>query len=167
MYTAPRTACRYLGAVWFSFTLQGSGWAEGAVGDDERHARMTVSYLTDALGDLLEAVWRSGNGEAEARCSWEDEPGEYRWILTRAGEDVHVRILEFADRYPSRPDDAGMLLFETRQPWPVLARAIALGASRTLEQHGEADFLTNWGKPFPTAMLARVRARLRSGSARP
>jgi hypothetical protein len=153
--------------MWFWYWVHSAGSAEAGIGDDVGHANMSVSYLTDALSDLLEVVWRSGNGEAEARCSWEDEPGEYRWILTRDGDEVHLRILEFSDRYPSRPDEVGSLLFDTRQPWATLARAIALGASRTLEKYGESEYRERWGKPFPTAMLARLRELLRSGPSEP
>jgi hypothetical protein len=150
--------------MWFWFWVHGSGWAEAGIGDDVGHANLTASYLSDALGDLLYAVLRCANGAPEARCSWEDEPREYRWILGRDGDQVHLRILGFDDVYERRPDEAGELLFETRQDWVTVARSIALGASRTLEKHGEDGYRNQWGYPFPIATLALIRAGLDAAS---
>jgi hypothetical protein len=48
--------------VWFEYRLVGTGWAEARIGDDVSHATVTASYISDALGDLLYAVWRLTEG---------------------------------------------------------------------------------------------------------
>ena len=153
--------------MWFWFWLHGSGWAEAGIGDEaahaNAHANLTALYLSDALGDHLHAVWQCGSGVPEARCSWQEEPGEYRWILRRNGDQIRIQILEFDDVYQHRPDEAGSLLFETWQDWSTLAHAITLGASQTLEKHGQSAYEAQWGHPFPSATLALIRARLLQG----
>ena len=145
--------------MWFEFRLTGSGWAEAGIGDDANHANPTASYLSDALGDLLRAVLRMIEGGEESRCSWEEEPGEFRWIFRRDGANVWLRLLEFDDLYGHRPDDAGRLVFETRQDVAALARAIALGASQVLERYGEKGYEDRWGRfPFPTSILTQIQA---------
>ena len=150
--------------MWFWFRLAGPGSAEAGIGDDVGHAIITASYLSDALGDLLHALWLCGSGAPEARCSWQEEPGEFRWVCRRQGDDIQLRILAFDDYYRHRPDAEGAVVFETRQDWEVVTRAIALGASRAVEKHGEAEYRNEWGHPFPTATLALIRAQLRAAS---
>ena len=146
----------------FAYRLVGTGWAEADVGDGTATATLTASYLGDALGDLLYAIWRLLEGDAETRCSWAEEPGEYRWIMQRDGDYVHLRVLEFMSTHPPRPDEAGRLVFESHPEVRALARAIALGASRTLEEHGEQGYKGMWGSPFPTKTLELIRDALES-----
>jgi len=158
----------------FTYRLTGKGWAEARIADESGWAAMTASYLSDALGDLLEAVGLLLEGASKARCSWEEEPGEYRWIFVRAdGNDVNLKILAFDDMYAQpaalpgvaqfspQPDEHGELRFSTTQPLGVLARAIADGAAAALAEYGEAGYLAQWVEaPFPTAHLAMIREHL-------
>jgi hypothetical protein len=159
--------------VEFEYRLTGTGWAEARIADGTSEAVITASYLSDALGDLIRAVRHLLEGAAETRCSWEEEPGEYRWIFLRAGNDVRLTILEFDDLWgwpaedggvavPSpEPDERGDLQFSTTQPLAVLARAIAEGAQATLDEHGETGYLAEWIEaPFPTYDLAQIRQYL-------
>lgn len=148
----------------FSYRLVGTGWAEARIADDETWASLTASYLSDALGNLLEAVGVLLEGADAASCSWDEEPGEYRWLFTRAGESVHLRILALPDQFPPQPDSAGTVVFETTQPLPVVAAAVAQGAADVLAEHGEKKYLELWvDDPFPTDTLRLVQARLTEG----
>jgi hypothetical protein len=42
--------------VEFTYRLVGTGWAEARIADEQGWAALSPSYLTDALGNLLEAV---------------------------------------------------------------------------------------------------------------
>jgi hypothetical protein len=88
----------------FEYRLIGSGWSEARVADTERHATVTASYLSDALKNLVEAVALVVEGAPEARCSWDEEPGEYRWIFTRVGNAVDLRVLSFREMWSDEPD---------------------------------------------------------------
>lgn len=128
---------------------------------------MKVSYLTDALKDLLGALIDVTSGAEEARFYWWDEPGEYRWILRRSGDGVAVTILEFPDWWDDSgnpfPDEEGRLVFRSSVPLDVIVNKVALEAQRLLGEHGEHGehgedgYRTLWIEhPFPTAQLSRL-----------
>lgn len=151
----------------FTYRVTGTGWAEARVADPESWATVRASYLSDALGDLLEAVGVMLEGSREARCSWEMEPGEYRWIFDRSESTVRLRILHFSDRYPEQPDAQGALCFDTSEPLAAIAAAIAAGAQAALDEYGEEGYRTRWvGDPFPSAHLQLVQERLATAADR-
>jgi hypothetical protein len=143
----------------FEYELVGTGWAKAIVANESSEATVTASYLSDALGDLLYMVWRSLESEPEVRCSWEEEPGEYRWIMRRAGDDARLRVLDFDGGHPRRPDESGRLVFETSEPVLAIARAIALGASRCLAENGARRYADIWRTEFPFKTLRLVQSR--------
>jgi hypothetical protein len=165
-------------AVEFSYRLTGTGWAEARLADQDSSAGMKVSYVGDALGQLLEAVGRLLEGAPEARLSWDEEPGEYRWIFQATrnppaavgdgelasdprGTEVHLRVLSFENIHRREPDAHGALLFETRQLLATVATAIAQGAQAVLDEYGEEEYLLRWiWHPFPAGQLTRIRERL-------
>lgn len=141
------------------YRLTGTGWSEAWIADGDAAATVTASYLSDALGNLLAAVVALLDGAAEARCSWDEEPGEFRWLFAREGGRVHLRILGFRELWGDEPDERGTVVFETRQDLRVLAAAVASAAERVLAEHGEEGYLAKWvDAPFPTALLGRLRA---------
>lgn len=100
----------------FVYRLVHMGWAEARISDGTQSTTPTASYLRDALGDLLEAVGVLLEGAKTARCSWEEEPGEYRWVYNRRGADIELCIIFFRDLWSFEPDEKGTVVFETRRP---------------------------------------------------
>jgi len=147
--------------VEFTYRLTGTGWAEARVADGTSSATITASYLEDALGVLLEAIGVLLEGAEEARCSWEEEPGEYRWVFVREGSDVRLRVIAFADVYSKEPDDKGVVVFDTITPLREIAEVVAQGAQKVLDEYGEGEYLRRWvDHPFPLGHLGLIRARL-------
>jgi hypothetical protein len=142
----------------FSYRLIGSGWAEARIADETSSVEMTASYLTDALGDLLSALAALNRGDSHSeRFSWDEEPAEHRWILRRDGDEVDLSILWFHDIYKPQPDEAGRLIFATRQPLAELVRAVSAAAAHLLEEVGEDGYRERWVEhAFPTAALAEL-----------
>lgn len=54
------------------------GWSACIVDIAGKTRKVTASYLTDALADLLDATNLIFQGEATVKFSFEEEPGEYR-----------------------------------------------------------------------------------------
>jgi hypothetical protein len=103
-------------------------------------------------------------GASNSRCSWDEEPGEYRWIFHAVGDELQLRILWLDDNYPKQPDEEGRLVFETAEPISAIANTIADAAQRVLDKHGEDDYQKKWHEyPFPTATLQSLRERLTAG----
>jgi len=147
----------------FSFEIVGTGWAWASVGEGDSEVELTASYLSDALGDLLEAIGSLLEGGDAARCSWEEEPGEYRWVFTRDGAEVHLSILVFPDNFPPMRDDEGVEIFRISEPLIDLAASVGDAAQRVLDDYGEAEYLRRWVEaPFPTAHLKMIREMLAS-----
>lgn len=146
----------------FEFKLLDPDSADAELDDGASQVTVPASFILDPLGNLLYALWRLMQGEIETRCSWVEEPGEYRWIMRREGDDVSLRILALASFFPSRPDEAGRLIFETRQDLRTFVRAIAMGASRTLGEHGESTYSDRMHAQFPTRILDLIKAELRT-----
>jgi hypothetical protein len=142
----------------FSYRLIGSGWAEARIADETSSVVITASYLTDALGDLLSALaaLKCGDSDTE-RFSWDGEPAEHRWILRSDGDEVVVSILWFHDIYKPQHDEAGRVVFATRQPLAEFVRAVSASAAQLLEEVGEDGYRERWVEhPFPTAALAEL-----------
>jgi len=147
--------------VDFRYEIYGVGWARARIRDGASEVRLRASYLGDALGDLLETLVYLLWGAEIAQCSWEEEPGEYRWIFRRSGSEVNLVILALPDNFPRLPDDAGTQIYETNKPLVEVVTAIADGAQRVLDEHGEAGYLAQWlDAPFPTDHLHLIRTLL-------
>jgi hypothetical protein len=146
--------------VEFRFALTGVGWAEGRLSDGSQHVRLTASYLTDALGDLLAAVESLLSGAPHAAATWEAEPAQFRWLVDRAGggvgRDVHVRVV------PARSTAYrdGEPIFETVCSLEDLARAVASEADAVLGALGEDGYRARWRRPFPLDRLRAVQGHL-------
>lgn len=145
----------------FAYRLTGTGWAEACISDHASAVSIRASYLTDALGLLLKAVDQLLQGADEARCSWADEPGEYRWIIKRDRDHAHLRVLTFHDIESLEPDESGVVNFETKQPLHDVADAIAAGAQAVLDEYGVDGYLRCWASdPFPLVRLRAIQTRL-------
>ena len=88
------------------FFRQGNaGWSDYAIVLGNQFAHYVPSYLSHALGDLASAAVKLARGEDSVRFSFEDEPGEYRWIIesagtdSRAGDLIRIKILEFDTQF--------------------------------------------------------------------
>lgn len=74
-----------------------------------------------ALVLLAEAVINLLAGRDRAMCAWEEEPGQYRWVLARDGEQVVATILWFPDAFSPLSDDRGTIEFTFACPLRRLA----------------------------------------------
>ncbi len=147
------------GRVEFDYRLVGTGWSEARFAVGEEWVGLTASYLDDALGDLLLAVRRLIEGDDEARASWAEEPGEYRWLFSRAGDQVRVRVLSFPGLWSDAADSEGEALIDVTCSLEDLIEGIAAGARRVLESHGEEGYREKWvDHDFPLEHLEALEA---------
>lgn len=143
-----------LSAVRFTFSLTGAGWATATLAAGSETVELPASYISNALGDLLRALVVLTSGSTEAHCSWEEEPGEYRWLFSVVVERATLRVLWFDEMWDRLPDGRGRLVFRTEQPLVEMLRAITDGAANVLQGHGEAGYFMQWAEhSYPTAEL--------------
>jgi hypothetical protein len=150
-------------ALEFTFALTGLGWAQATITDLSNRSSLTASYLSDALGNLLDATISIATQDGHAEFVWEEEPGEYRWQLDRGNGVVKLEIhaADFPADWDDELDEDGPppLVFQTTVTPLVFTHAIAAGERRALNRHGEAQYERQWGQfPFPTASLERLES---------
>lgn len=80
--------------VGFTYRLTGEGWSEARLTIGAASTPLSASYLDDALGDLVAAAVLLPGAESTIRLSWAEEPGEFRWVLDRSGDQLAVRVLK-------------------------------------------------------------------------
>lgn len=152
-------------ALKIVYKLDGPGWARCTVLADDAHAKLTASYLSDALGDLAKATVRLLNGSPLEHVSFEEEPGEYRWVLKQfATGRMVVRVLGFPDANES-PDDSGSVLLQFTCATEEFAEAVRGALDAVLEEHGEHEYKRLWIEyPFPSEALRELESRVKSAS---
>ena len=124
---------------------------------------MYVSYRSDAFGVLLDAVLvllRTQQMDSIC-CSWQEEPGEYRWLLHREGERVRVQILHVDDTFSRLPNERGRCCFETTCTLVRLATQIKGQLHQMLNEHGEEGYRKRWRHPFPTSAFRELETLIR------
>lgn len=109
------------------------GWATAGLSLRGLRAVVSAQDVTAALGDLLRAVSALAAGADDARCTWAEDPGEFRWILRRAGSAVLVRIVHVASRVTDPLDDDGHTVWEGTVPLQDLVRALVDASGPVLE----------------------------------
>lgn len=72
---------------YFFYRLTGTGWAEATFTSEKQSISFEVSYLSDPLSDLFEALYRLANGETQyEKIIFAEEPGEHSLHLTKQAE---------------------------------------------------------------------------------
>jgi hypothetical protein len=136
-----------------SYKLTGSGWAECVLNVDGQLITMTASYLSHALENILQATIEIVKGNPEARASFDEEPGEYRWLFKRINEQqVNVKILWFDELWNNEPDENGQLNFEANCRLRTFAGAILSASQQVLLENGLAGYKNKWHEhDFPVS----------------
>jgi hypothetical protein len=134
------------------------GCLTARIAAEGRALSMMASYLSNAPADLLEGVIALVSGFERATVSWQEEPGEYRWRLTRSGDRVQVAILWFGRNFSRRLDAAGETLFEAECGLRRLATQVKGPMHRLLNALGPEEYARRWRHPFPMAAFERLSA---------
>lgn len=141
----------------FGLARDTPGWADPSIEVDGDVLRMCASYLTDALGDLLNALLKLLNGSPDASCRWTQEPADWEWRFDRPNEDdITLRIRFVRDGFRAPPqrfsdEDARLTV---HAPLVDIVQAIAGGARRCLDEVGPSGFAEQWMEsPFPGLQL--------------
>lgn len=143
--------------VKFVYRLTGAGWSEAVLTIGSASSQLSASYLGDALGDLVAAAALLPRAESTIRVSWDEEPGEFRWVLDRTDDQLTVRILWFDELWGSKPDEKGKLLLAVTCSLVAFQRAIAAAAHAVLNEWGGDGYREQWIEhEFPMEALRRL-----------
>jgi hypothetical protein len=143
-----------------TYKLVGTGWSECTLRDDAgSECTVSASYLSDALGNLVLAALAIGSGFKSASFSFDEEPGEYRWVIEQTDLNVvRIRILSFPELWGGKPNEQGQLLFSASCRPIVFAAEVLRMASELLEECGEDGYMAQWVEHrFPIRELSLLR----------
>ncbi|MEU1539439.1 hypothetical protein ABZ461_15175 [Actinacidiphila glaucinigra] len=138
-----------------SWTLNGRGWANCVVEDQQAKVELTASHITNAPEEFLTAVARLVSGETDTRAQFEAEPTAFRWIFSRQGNDVWIRLLEL--RRGSDHDSKGAEIWSSRLHVESLARAVIRCFDEVAWIYDESGYRGTWGERFPRSELEALR----------
>jgi hypothetical protein len=115
--------------------------------------------LSDALESLCAAVLAIANGKEKEYARFDEEPGEYRWLLERHDADnVRIRILQFEDVWSDLPDEAGEVIFDTVCTITELVQALVSALEYLHTTHGKKGYRKKWiSHPFPSKLFAKLK----------
>ena len=121
----------------FTYTLTRAGWARATIRIGESAAEASASYLSDALRDFLIMLAVVAKGWADqASCCWQEEPGEFRWFLTRL-DDRRVELV--LRSWVGDDPEVGTRRLRVECPFGDLRGAVLAGVSDMLEAVGGPD----------------------------
>ena len=102
--------------IAINYRLTGPGWSECVISCDGQSCITTASYLSDALGNLVRAAVALLSGFSAVTFSFEEEPGEYRWVIRSPRlNEIDLAVLELPDLYRGQPDHEGKLRLSVRR----------------------------------------------------
>ena len=150
-------------SVNISYKLTGAGWAECALSVDDQAIVITASYLSHALESLLQGVVEIMRGQPEARASFDEEPGEYRWLFRRIEDQtLSIKILWFDELWGNEPDEKGRIMFEAACRLRTFAGAVLAASQRVIAEHGFDGYKNEWSEEhaFPEALQMELQRLL-------
>jgi hypothetical protein len=144
----------------FELRLAHTGCIEARLSSPEQEVFVSATPLSDAPADLTRAILLLLEGSPEARCSWQEEPGEYRWLFTRQGGVVRLTVLDFPDAFSRQDDLRGECLFMGECELQWFASRLQQQFHYFLATLGAEDYQREWRYPFPAAELHRLQELL-------
>jgi hypothetical protein len=144
------------------YRLTGTGWSEAVLEDDDRAVTVSASYLSDALGALARGALAVLRGSGEVRFSFDEEPGEYRWVIRKKdSETYNLTLLEFTDLWANKPDEAGKVIFDRTFSRLEFGRMVLKALEDVRHEHGEEGYKAKWCEhDFPARELAELHSQI-------
>lgn len=125
----------------FSFSLQKLGrqdWT-ATLSDGVQEATITASSIPEK--PLLPLLWAARLlllGASAARCSWWEEPGEYRWLFMRRDEQFLIHIVWFKD-IAGWSDEKGKTILRTECDLLAFAKRLFHQLGQIQYQEGDTS----------------------------
>jgi hypothetical protein len=157
------------------FILDGAGWATLEINGDDFSRRIEgISYITDALDDLLRMGIDIATDKGWSFAQFDHEPATTILVAeTGWSEDQEWKIgarLSSFSRHESLPHAVTWNDVHTAKRDFVLplssrdelARMFLGMAERVRQRYGESDYQVKWGGrlPFPTRAMVALKAAL-------
>jgi hypothetical protein len=130
------------------------------VSGGEQSLSIWPSPVSDALWTLTRATNGLLQGAESGRAEWEDEPGQWRWLLDRRGDQLSIRVLHFT-RSTREGDEKGTLAFDATCRLSRFAGELKSQLQAQLEEVGLEGYRQRWRRDFPTTEYNNLAAFIR------
>lgn len=148
--------------VNFSCELIGRGWMKAELTNEEDVTNLTASRLSDGIRDFVTAIFLLLEGNVTSQCSWQEEPGQYRWIFQINNSIVKVRVLWFEQAFSRLDNIKGQEVFLGEESLMHFGRMVARSIQKLIDYHGEKEYYEKWGYEFPRKEFERLKKSLKS-----
>ncbi|MPN36669.1 hypothetical protein SDC9_184179 [bioreactor metagenome] len=146
----------------FSCKLIEHGWIEFILATENDEIKIEPSHLSDAPSDFIIALALLLEGENEAICKWQDEPGEYRLVFTRKEDNFELIILSFKDTFSRRENKDADLIFGGKGTLSKFVHKVLREFNKINIEHSSSGYKELWGYEFPLNEIDRLRAALKN-----
>jgi hypothetical protein len=121
-------------SVGFHYGIR-NGWLMCGLTVNDVTVIHPVNGMYDGLKELIVASCEMLGRSQEATACFEEEPGEYRWRITRLNVNrVRVRVIAFDNWGSGLSDEEGKLLFDSPCGLISFAKAVHEGSSEWLAE---------------------------------
>ncbi|WP_051529986.1 hypothetical protein [Anoxybacteroides tepidamans] len=147
----------------FEYQLTGAGWARGYIEIDDQKRSLTAGYLTDALGDLLEALLNLNPLYTQAvylkhgrYFMWEAEPDGVQWHLRRVDkEKISIKITYYEDTslYTGEREE-----LDAECSYDEFLKEVMREAESIFKEYGIVGYKENWIEhEFPLSTFLQLK----------
>ena len=147
----------------FNYWLTGTGWAEVTFANEKHNITFQISYLSNPLSDLLEALYRLLQKETALEIVvFTDEPGERVLILTTVDErNVKIDIY-WSDKWEetvmvSTSVTNKNLVYEDTDTLENFIKTVFIGINELLGRTTIREYKKQWGSEFPENSFNKLK----------
>ena len=154
--------------IRLTYNYDENGWATSHISDGVNDLDMYPSLVTGGdIEDLAERVvfllkLDQQGISTKQKCSWGDEPGEYRWILENVRGNLSILILWFDAPHSYLSDEKGKVLFSAECSLIKFAIQVKTALRNALETLGEVEYEKRARKTFPQRTYDELRRLIRT-----
>ncbi|MBA9029458.1 hypothetical protein [Peribacillus huizhouensis] len=150
----------------FQYNLNGSGWAEGFIEVNSQRCEFNPSYLTNALGDLLDSLVELLTYEPNPKkkifntvfFDWNEEPTGLEWVLTRLEDEKVSLFIKSFDDIDLKKDEQGTVVINTICTLSELITEITKEVDNLLTKHGIVGYRETWEMhDFPLSSYLKLK----------
>lgn len=146
--------------IQIEYKINGAGWAIGKIGNGQKLAEFSVSYLRDSLKELAESAIEIRAKEHKS-VVFMDEPGEHVLILNRKENNlIHYELRWYQDWWSWNLIDESnyQLILEGQTTVPKYVNQVRNVLNRIMSELGPKEYRKQWMEhDFPLAEFEKLK----------
>jgi hypothetical protein len=153
---------------FFNYRLTGTGWAEATFTSEKQTLSFEVSYLSDPLSDLFEALNRLTTGETNhEKVTFAEEPGEHSLLLTKQADNLKIEIFS-SDEWEEiaivqNTVTSKELVYSDTDTFENFTKTILAGTQDLLNKVSSSEYKKQWHLfEFPTDSFNKLKQLFKS-----